>query len=149
MSQIFVNLPTLDLERAKAFYSALGTQIVPEFSDDNAACVKWDDAIFFMILAKEYLQTFTDKPIADPHSVAQVMTALSRESRADVDAMRTAILEAGGGENRPPTDHGFMYGISMTDPDGNILEFMWMDPAAAEAGPEAFAQTEATADQPL
>ncbi len=35
-----------------------------------------------------------------------------------------------------------MYAISMTDPDGNIIEFMWMDPAAAEAGPEAFTETE-------
>lgn len=142
MPQIFVNLPTLDLEQAKAFYSALGTQIVPEFSDENAACVKWDDSIFFMILTKEYLQTFTDKPIADPHSTAQVMTALSCDSREDVDAMRTTILESGGGENRPPQDHGFMYAISMTDPDGNILEFMWMDPTAAEVGPEAFLEAE-------
>ena len=142
MPQIFVNLPTLDLEQAKAFYSALGTQIVPEFSDENAACVKWDDSIFFMILTKEYLQTFTDKPIADPHSTAQVMTALSRDSREDVDAMRTTILESGGGENRPPQDHGVMYAISMTDPDGNILEFMWMDPTAAEVGPEAFLEAE-------
>ncbi|MCT2182192.1 VOC family protein [Brevibacterium casei] len=142
MTEIFVNLPTLDLERSKAFYSALGATIVPEFTDANAACVKWEDSIFFMILTKDYLQSFTDKPIIDPHASAQAMTALSRPSREDVDAMRTAVLESGGGENRPPQDHGFMYAISMTDPDGNIIEFMWMDPAAAEAGPEAFTETE-------
>ena len=65
---------------------------------------------------------------------------MSRESRDDVDAMRASILDAGGGENKEPQDLGFMYGISMTDPDGNILEFMWMDPVAAEQGPEAFAE---------
>ena len=32
-----------------------------------------------------------------------------------------------------------MYSISMADPDGNIIEFMWMDPAAVEQGPEEFA----------
>ncbi len=138
MTEIFVNLPTTDLERAKAFYTALGTEIVPEFTDENAACVKWDDNVFFMILTKEYLGTFTDKPIADPHSTAQVLTALSRQSREEVDAMRTTILDSGGGENKEPQDYGFMYSISMTDPDGNILEFMWMDPVAAEKGPEAF-----------
>ncbi|WP_309131998.1 VOC family protein [Brevibacterium sp.] len=138
MTEIFVNLPTTDLEKAKSFYTALGTEIVPEFTDDNAACVKWDENIFFMILTKEYLGSFTDKPIADPQSTAQVLTALSRQSREEVDAMRRTILDSGGGENKEPQDYGFMYSISMTDPDGNILEFMWMDPKAAEQGPEAF-----------
>jgi hypothetical protein len=27
-----------------------------------------------------------------------------------------------------------MYGRSITDPDGNHFELMWMDPAAAEQG---------------
>lgn len=31
-----------------------------------------------------------------------------------------------------------MYSVSMADPDGNIIEFMWMDPIAAQDGPEAF-----------
>ncbi len=48
-----------------------------------------------MILTKDYLQSFTDKPIIDPHASAQAMTALSRPSREDVDAMRTAVLESG------------------------------------------------------
>ena len=33
-----------------------------------------------------------------------------------------------------------MYQRQLTDPDGNVLEFGWMDPAAAEQGPEAAAQ---------
>lgn len=140
MTQIFVNLPTTDLDRSKAFYSAVGAEIVPAFTDDNAACVKWDEGIFFMILTREYLGSFTNKPIADPHATAQVLTALSRESRDEVDATRARVLDGGGSENMDPQDYGFMYSISMADPDGNILEFMWMDPAAAEQGPEAFAE---------
>jgi uncharacterized protein len=34
---------------------------------------------------------------------------------------------------------GFVYQRRLTDPDGNILEFGYMDPVAAEQGPEAFA----------
>ncbi|WP_029088987.1 VOC family protein [Brevibacterium album] len=137
-TQIFVNLPTADLPRAKAFYTALGAEIVPEFTDDNAACVKWDENVFFMMLTRDYLATFTDKPIADPQTTAQVLTALSRDSRQEVEETRATILANGGGENKEPQDHGFMYAISMTDPDGNILEFMHMDPVAAEQGPEAY-----------
>ena len=33
---------------------------------------------------------------------------------------------------------GFMYGRSFHDLDGHHWEVMWMDPAAAAAGPEAF-----------
>ena len=136
MTQIFVNLPTTDLERAKTFYQSIGAEVVPEFTDDNASCIRWTDDIFFMVLTRDHLATFTDKPIADPHTAAQALTALSCESRDEVDAMRASILDAGGGENKEPQDLGFMYGISMTDPDGNILEFMWMDPTAAEQGPQ-------------
>ena len=137
-TNIFVNLPTTDLARAKAFYEALGAEIVPESTDDNAACVKWDENVFFMVLTREYLATFTDKPIADPRETAQVLTALSRESRDAVEETRAKVLASGGGENKDPQDYGFMYSISMTDPDGNIIEFMYMDPAAAEQGPDTF-----------
>lgn len=137
-THIFVNLPTGDLPRAKEFYSALGATIVPEFTDDNAACVKWDDNVFFMVLTREYFATFTDRAVIDPATSAQVITALSRDSRADVDAIRQKVLDAGGSEHRPPQDHGFMYQVSLADPDGNILEFIWMDPVAVEKGPEAY-----------
>ena len=36
----------------------------------------------------------------------------------------------GGNPWQPAQDHGFMYGISFTDPDGNVWEAIWMDPAA-------------------
>jgi uncharacterized protein len=33
-----------------------------------------------------------------------------------------------------------MYQRQLTDPDGNIVEFGFMDPVAAQQGPEAFAK---------
>ena len=54
-----------------------------------------------------------------------------------------AGLAAGGSEARPASDYGFMYQRQLTDPDGNILEFGWMDPVAAAQGPEAFANQQA------
>ena len=35
-------------------------------------------------------------------------------------------------------DYGFMYNRDLEDPDGNILEFLYMDPKAAEQGPESY-----------
>jgi hypothetical protein len=36
-----------------------------------------------------------------------------------------------------------MYQRQLADPDGNLLEFGWMDPVAAENGPEAVTNQQA------
>jgi len=136
-TNIFVNLPTDDLERSKAFYTALGAGINPLFTDENAACIVWDDNVYFMVLTREFFGTFTDKAVADTRSTAQALIAFSRDSREDVDGIVEKGLAAGGAEPRPATDLGFMYNRDLEDPDGNILEFLYMSPEAVEQGPDA------------
>jgi predicted lactoylglutathione lyase len=144
---IFVNLPVTDLDRAKAFYTALGFTINPLFTDQNAACVIVEqDHSAFMILTREFFQTFTDRPAGDPSAAVAAMTAVMLDSREQVDSTVTAGLGAGGTEARPATDYGFMYQRQLTDPDGNVLEFGWMEPQAAEQGPEAYAQQQGAPD---
>jgi uncharacterized protein len=59
------------------------------------------------------------------------MLALSCDSRQAVDAMNEAAVANGGGADiNPIQDLGFMYGRSLTDPDGHIWEPMWMDTTA-------------------
>jgi len=142
-TNIFVNLPTDDLERSKAFYAALGAGINPQFTDDNAACIVWDDNVYFMVLRREFFATFTDKPIADPRVTLQTSVGLSRASREDVDAVMAAGLAAGGTEPRPVQDYGFMYSRDLDDPDGNSLGFLYMTPEAVESGPAAYLSEEA------
>ncbi|MFD1719282.1 VOC family protein [Georgenia deserti] len=145
-TNIFVNLPVTDLDRAKRFYEGLGWEINPNFTDENAACVVIDENIFLMILTREYFATFTSKPIADPSATLQVETALSRDSREAVDALVEKAIAAGGSEPRPAQDYGFMYGRDFEDPDGNKFSAVYMDPVAAEQGPEAYmAQQEGAA----
>lgn len=140
MTAMFVNLPVTDLERAKAFYTALGFSINPQFSDHNAACVVVEeDHSYFMILVREYFQTFTDLPLGDPAKNPSVSTAIFVDTREAVDKAVADGLAAGGSEARPASDYGFMYQRQLTDPDGNIVEFGFMDPVAAAQGPEAFA----------
>lgn len=138
MTMIFVNLPTSDLERSMAFYTALGCMLNPNFTDENAAALMWSDDIVFMVLTRDFFSTFTEKTVVDPATSIQTIVALSRESRADVDAVVEAGLAAGGSKARDPEDYGFMYQRSLHDPDGHLLEFTYMDPEAAAVGPEAF-----------
>ena len=138
MTAMFVNLPVTDLERAKAFYSGLGFTINPLFTDHNAACVVVEeDHSYFMILVREFFQTFTDLTIGDPSVNPSVSTAIFYDSREEVDRVVAAGLAAGGSEPRPASDYGFMSQRQVTDPDGNILEFGYMDPDAAQQGPPA------------
>ena len=144
MAQLFVNLPVTDLDRAKAFYEALGFHINPLFTDHNAACVVVEDGhSYFMILVREFFQTFTDLPIGDNAVNPAVATAVFFDTREEVDAAATNGIAAGGSEPRPATDYGFMYQRQVSDPDGNLLEFGWMDPQAAEQGPPADAEPQA------
>lgn len=145
-TNIFVNLPTTDLDRSKAFYEALGFSINPLFTDENAACVVLDENIYFMVLTKEYLGTFTDKQIIDTKTQAQTSIAFTRDSRDEVDAVLALGLAAGGTEPRDAQDYGFMYSRDLEDPDGNILGFLYMEPAAAEQGPEAFMAQQGAGD---
>ncbi|MFC9918499.1 VOC family protein [Agromyces binzhouensis] len=137
-TSIFVNIPTSDLDRSKAFYQGLGYRINPMFSDDNAACVVLDENVYFMVLTREFFQTFTAKQVTEPKTHAQALIALTCDSREEVDAVLAKGLDAGGSEPRPATDLGFMYTRDIEDPDGNILEFFFMEPAAVEKGPDAF-----------
>lgn len=133
---LFVNLPVTDLDRAKAFYAALGFVNEPRFSDDTAACMVWSEAIFVMVLTHDKWKTFTSRPIPDTAS-SEVMLCLSCESRDEVNALADAAgNHAGTADINPSQDYGFMMSRSFADPDGHVWEVMWMDPAAASGEAE-------------
>jgi uncharacterized protein len=141
MTSMFVGLTATDLERSKAFYTAVGFTFNPAMSDHNAACfIVEPDHSYVMLMQRDFFQTFTDLPIGDPATAPSGSTTVYVESREAVDARVAAGLEAGGTEPRPPADYGFMYQRGLTDPDGNALEFGWMDPAAATSEVAAAAQ---------
>jgi uncharacterized protein len=133
---IFVNLPVKDLALATRFYEAIGCEKNQQFSDDNASSMVWSDTITFQLLARDYFATFTPKPVTDAHAGSEVLLALSRDSRDEVDTAVEAGAAAGGkADIRAPQDMGFMYGRAVEDPDGHVLEFAWMDMSAASEMP--------------
>ena len=138
MTMMLVNLPVTDLERAKVFYTAIGFTLNPAFTDHNAACFFVEaDHSAIMVLTREFFQTMSDLPIGDPAVSPSVATAIYFDDRESVDKALAAGTAAGGTEPHPAMDYGFMYQRQLNDPDGNILEFGYMDPVAAEQSPEA------------
>jgi predicted lactoylglutathione lyase len=143
---IFVNLPVADLQRSRAFVEALGAVNEPKFTDDTAACMRFSDNIFVMILTHEKFSQFTPRPIADAKAGSEMLLCLSADSRVSVDStVERAVLAGGTADPSPKQDYGVMYGRSIADPDGHIWEIMWMDAAAAEQGAGAVQEAIATA----
>jgi predicted lactoylglutathione lyase len=83
--QIFVNLPVTDLDRATAFYEALGFVQQPNFSNEKAAGMKWSDDIFVMLVTHDFYRLFIqDREVADPGKTSGVLLAVSCDSKEDV-----------------------------------------------------------------
>ncbi len=130
MRMIFVNLPVADRNRSAAFYTALGFSYNEQFSDDRCASFAIEENIAVMLLERDRFADFVAGEVGDPSQATSVLNCLSAGSREEVDAMVAAAIEAGGKPWQPAQDSGFMYGGSFADPDGNVWEVMWMDPAA-------------------
>ena len=129
---IFVNLPVKDLKRSVEFFTKLGYEFNPQFTDENATSMVLGKNLYAMLLVEKYFETFTPgKPVADARRASEVLVALPHESKASVDKLVKAAFAAGARKYREAQDHGFMYAWGFEDPDGHIWEHFWMDPKAA------------------
>ncbi len=146
---LFLNIPVSDLERSKAFFAELGFSYNPMFTDETAACMLVGEQAFVMLLTREKFAEFAKLPIADPTTHTLALYCFSVSSRDEVDRLGAAALAAGGSEADDAEDYGFMYSRSFFDLDGHGWQVMWMDPEAAERGPEAFAASVHGADLPV
>ena len=135
---LFVNIPVADLGRSKAFFAKLGFSYNPLFTGETAACMMVGEQACVMLLSRETFAQFAKLPMADPTTHTLALYCFSVSARDEVDTVAEAALAAGGTEADGPEDHGFMYSRSFFDLDGDGWQVMWMDPAAAEQGPEAF-----------
>lgn len=112
-----------------AFYTGLGFTQNPQFSDEKASAMNWDDSLSVMLLTEDFFTRFlpAEKTIANAHQVTEVLNALQVESREEVDAFFEKAMTAGGKKTIDTYDYGFMYGRDFEDPDGHTWEVFWMD----------------------
>ena len=133
-TQIFVNLPVKNLDQSIAFFTKLGYTFNPQFTDENATCMIVSEHIYVMLLVEDFFKSFTKKAIPDTASSAQVIIALSSESREQVDDWVNKAVAAGATTPNEKQDQGFMYGWGFQDLDGHLWETMYMDPNALHQG---------------
>lgn len=130
--QIYINLITKDLDKSTAFYAAIGCTKNEMFSGPTASAMAWSDEIIFMILTEEFALNFNDnKELANQKKSVGALYAFRLDSQEAVDTFCTKAAEAGGRvyANKFNQDNAgeFIYTFEVEDPDGYILEPMFMD----------------------
>ncbi len=105
---------------------------LPQFTDDNAACMEVNDKALVMLLAEPFFKSFTSREICDTRTHSEGLFGVSCESRAEVDDLMGKAIAAGATDAENVQDHGFMYGRAFHDLDGHHWEVMWMDPASVQ-----------------
>jgi uncharacterized protein len=85
--KIFLNLAVRDLKRGTAFFSALGFDFNPKFTDDTGACMVISDEGYVMLLAEPFFKTFTTRDVCDTSRQTEPSSALSCESRNEMDEL--------------------------------------------------------------
>jgi uncharacterized protein len=125
--KIFINLPVAELQKAMAFYTAIGFTNNPQFTDATAACMVLSEEIHVMLLTHPKFQGFTKKAIGDTFKTAAVINSLSVDSKDEVNTMIEKALKAGGKEPNEAKDYGFMQQRSFEDVDGHLWEVFYMD----------------------
>jgi predicted lactoylglutathione lyase len=130
--KIFVNLPVRDLDKSVEFFTTLGFEFNPQFTDDSATCMIVSEEAFVMLLVESRFKDFTKKEVCDSTTHTEAILALSAESREEVDEIVNKALDAGGQPANDPMDQSFMYAWSFQDIDSHLWEVLYMDPSAAD-----------------
>jgi uncharacterized protein len=130
--QIYINLITKDLAKSEAFYKAIGCTKNEQFSGEHAVAMAWSDEIIFMILTENFALNFNDgKELANQKKTVGAFYALGLDSKEAVDIFCEGAKNAGGRVYKNQFNEAntgeFMYSFEVEDPDGYILEPVFMD----------------------
>ena len=136
--RIFVNLAVKDVGKSAAFFSELGFEFNPAFTNDQGACMIVSENIFAMLLAESFFSGFIPgRRIADTSDTTEVLLAVFLAERDEVDAMLDNAVAAGGTAFRERSEFQGMYGGAFQDLDGHIWEIGHMGQAAASDVPQS------------
>lgn len=127
MKQIFINLSVENLAASLDFYTQLGFSNKPLFSDDQQKCMVWSEEIYVMLIAQEKFRSYTKKAIPNTKDSLATYFTLPVDSLERVNEIVESGLKAGGTEEIPMVDEGFMQIRRLTDFDGHTWHFIFMD----------------------
>lgn len=125
---IWLNLPVKDLEKAKAFYLAIGFENNPgPGNSEMSASFRIGRHHFILMLFQEKVfEGFTKTSISDTSKGAEMLVSISAASKEEVDSLQQKAVQAGGVAYAPAGGANGMYGCGFSDPDGHRWNVLFM-----------------------
>jgi len=126
---LFITCPVASVERAAAFYTALGWTYNAAMSDDNVACFAIAPEQYVMLGSREMYASVggIEALVGTPDTPSKVTVSFDLGSREAVDAL-VERARAAGGRVGDIDDYPFMYQRQFDDPDGYHYSPFWMKP---------------------
>ena len=124
---LFITCPVASVERATAFYSALGWTLNPEMSDHNVSCFAIAPEQYLMLGRREMYASVgaSEELIGGPDTPSKVTVSFDLPSREAVDEL-VERAGAAGGRIGDTDDYPFMYQRQFDDLDGYHYSPFWM-----------------------
>ncbi|MCL6422625.1 hypothetical protein Bequi_04360 [Brachybacterium sp. JHP9] len=136
----FLSCPVADVERATAFYLALGWTLNPEMSREDVSCIEMAPGQFLMLASREMYASVggTEDVIGGPDTPSKVNVSFDLPSREAVDEL-LARAEAAGARIGDTDEYPFMYQRQFDDLDGYHYSPFWMAPQEGAGSGDAAA----------
>lgn len=127
---IWFNLPSKDLAKAKEFFVHIGFKINehPGSANDLVSLFVGDKEVVLNLFPEATFKNITQNGLVETSQSSEVLFSLGADSREDVDVMAQKVSEAGGIVSSPPKAVlGWMYGFGFSDLDGHRWNVLFMD----------------------
>ncbi|MFW6066934.1 MAG: VOC family protein [Myxococcota bacterium] len=117
-------LAVQDLERARAFYTALGFT-VQDTPIPGGITVQPNGSVLLCLFVPQAFGGMIPGEICDAHRSQEVVQSISVDTKEAVDALAAKAKEAGGRPIGEPKEQPYGYGCGFADPDGHVWAVLW------------------------
>lgn len=123
--ELWLNLPTKDLEKSRAFFTALGFESLRDAPEMIG--FKIGQVPVMMIVESEF-EKYTAQPVANSFKGNEILISIDAPHREYVDEMTDKVKASGGAIfSKPQELQGWMYNMGFTDLDGHCWNVLYMD----------------------
>src|SRR3954452_10144723 len=128
---LFITCPVQSVERATAFYTALGWTLNAAMSDHNVSCFAIAPEQYVMLGSREMYASVggAEEQVGGPHTPSKVTVSFDLGSHEAVDELAQRA-GAAGGRVRGTHDHPLIYQPPFADPAAYHYSPFWMKPDA-------------------
>jgi predicted lactoylglutathione lyase len=128
---LFISCPVADVERATAFYAALGWELQAAMSGPQSSCFAIAPDQNVMLTSRAMYESVggVEELIGEPDTPSKVTVSYDLPSKEAVDELVQRAADAGGRVG-DTDDYPFMYQRQFDDVDGYHYSPFWMKPEA-------------------